>query len=113
MEYLNEDTMLERDISPSQLGRQNVMEGFDDSLGGCTPSCPWSSGCTDGWGLSNHPLAMIYSPCQGFHSLYDMDTALTRGTLFSELDFPLEVVEGKSTASFCGSCKKSAAKRLM
>lgn len=42
------------------------------------------------WGLKNHPLAMVYSPLQGFCSLYDEDTALSRGTLFSELDLPFE-----------------------
>ncbi|MBO5110305.1 MAG: spore coat associated protein CotJA [Clostridia bacterium] len=39
---------------------------------------------------------MVYAPCQRFEGLYDPDTALLRGTLFSELDLPLEVIEGKS-----------------
>ncbi len=112
MEFFNEDTMIERDISPAQLGRQNVTEDHENNRGDCTASCPWSSGCTGGWGLSQHPLAMVYAPCQEFHSLYDMDTALSRGTLFSELDLPLEVVEGKRTVSLCDSCKRSANKHL-
>ena len=44
-----------------------------------------------GWGLNGHPLAMVYAPGQVFRGLYDLDTALTHGTLFSELDLPLEV----------------------
>ncbi len=51
---------------------------------GCGPACGES-----GWGLNDHPLAMVYSPCQTFCSLYDPETALGRGTLFSELDLPL------------------------
>jgi len=42
------------------------------------------------WGLSNHPLAMVYAPLQAFSGLYDEDTALSRGTLFSALDLPFE-----------------------
>ena len=113
MEYSNENTVMERDVPPAQLGRQNVMDQLENSVNGCAPSCPWSSGCNDGWGLSHHPLAMVFAPCQGFHSLYDVDTALARGTLFSELDLPLEVVEGKTTLSLCGSCQRSAQKHHM
>ena len=36
-------------------------------------------------------LAMVYAPCQCFHKLYERDEALSRGTLFRELDKPLEV----------------------
>ena len=113
MEYFNENAMIERDISPSQLGRQNVPDQFEnDSVGGA-PACPWASQCADGWGLASHPLSMVYAPCQSFHSLYDVDTALARGTLFSELDLPLEVVEGNYGASGCCLCRKSGAKHLM
>lgn len=42
------------------------------------------------WGLKDHPLAMVYSPLQSFSNLYDEETALCRGTLFSELDLPFE-----------------------
>ncbi|MBQ9780587.1 MAG: spore coat associated protein CotJA [Clostridia bacterium] len=77
---------------------------------GCNHACPWASNCSDGWGLANHPLAMVYSPCQGFHSLYDPDTALKRGTLFTELDLPLEVVGGGNN-TVCGGCARSANKR--
>lgn len=37
---------------------------------------------------SHRSLAMVYSPIQRFSALYDEETALARGTLFSELDLP-------------------------
>lgn len=43
-----------------------------------------------GWGLYEHPLAMVYSPYQLFRDLYTPDAALGRGTLFAELDLPFE-----------------------
>lgn len=111
MEYSHENTVIGRDIPPALMGRLNVTPDDEGgSNGGYAPSCPWSHQCADGWGLSNHPVAMVYAPCQGFHSLYDLDTALVRGTLFSELDLPLEVAEGNGTASFCGGCRRSMRK---
>ena len=43
-----------------------------------------------GWGLLDHPLAMVYSPYQFFGDVYSPDVALSRGTLFAELDLPFE-----------------------
>lgn len=40
------------------------------------------------FGVSDYPLAMVYSPLQVFESLYDKETALCRGTIFKELDLP-------------------------
>ena len=40
---------------------------------------------------SEEQLAMVYSPYQCFRMLYPTDKALSRGTLFEELDKPLEV----------------------
>ncbi len=50
-----------------------------------------SDGCNKGrqtWGLVDHPLAMVYSPLQGFDKLFNMETALNKGTMFEELDLP-------------------------
>lgn len=59
--------------------------------------CIGHEGCPEGgWGLCDHPLGMVYAPCQYFRGLYDPDTALSRGTLFEALDLPLEVVSGAS-----------------
>ena len=45
-----------------------------------------------GWGLNDYPLAMVYSPYQSWRELYTLDVALAKGTLFSELDLPLEAI---------------------
>ena len=59
-------------------------------------------GCGEGsWGLNNHPLAMVYAPCQRFCALYDPATALKQGTAFSALDLPLGCTEGGFTQSTC------------
>ena len=44
-----------------------------------------------GWGLQDHPLAMVYSPYQYWRKTYTPEVALAKGTLFSELDLPFEV----------------------
>ena len=38
--------------------------------------------------LAGRSLAMVYSPCQQFRELDEPDEALTKGTLFRELDKP-------------------------
>ena len=43
-----------------------------------------------GWGLADHPLAMVYSPYQLFRDVYAPDVALKKGTMFAELDLPFE-----------------------
>ena len=58
---------------------------------GCVHDC---CPCGGGWGLCQYPLAMVYAPCQAFHSVYDEETALARGTLFAELDLPFEAAGG-------------------
>lgn len=40
-------------------------------------------------------LAMVYVPLQGFRETYSPEDGLTRGTIFRELDKPLEVVGGR------------------
>ena len=40
------------------------------------------------WGLVGYPLAMVYSPVQEFHNMYEIDVALHQGTVFKELDLP-------------------------
>ena len=92
--------------------------GHHDHDGGCghgcgqpshnggeqAPVCVGFEGCGAGsWGLTEYPLAMVYAPCQSFRALYDPHTALTRGTLFTELDLPLGGEGGFSTAG--GSCR--------
>lgn len=40
------------------------------------------------WGLRGYPLAQVYSPLQNFTEIYDCENALTRGTIFAQLDLP-------------------------
>ncbi len=40
------------------------------------------------WGLKDYPLAMVYAPLQEFEALFDMKTALQKGTAFEKLDLP-------------------------
>ena len=45
------------------------------------------------------PLAMVYAPMQKWRQIYSPDEALTRGTIFAELDkpfYPPKVCGGKS-----------------
>ncbi len=59
--------------------------------------CQGYEGCGyNSFGIVDYPLAMVYAPCQLFRSLYDPATALSRGTLFSELDLPLGCPSGAS-----------------
>ena len=38
--------------------------------------------------VGDRPLASVYAPVQAWRELYDEETALCRGTLFKELEFP-------------------------
>jgi len=38
--------------------------------------------------IDNMPLAMAYVPMQRWKNVYNNDVALTRGTIFPELDLP-------------------------
>lgn len=55
----------------------------------CNPEGSDRSG-SGGWGLYEYPLAMAYAPYQVWRNTYCEDNALSRGTLFAELDLPFE-----------------------
>ncbi len=61
------------DINPSQKKHPGTT---------CT-TVPVAEGCVD-----TYPMAMAYVPMQGWNELFDPATALTRGTIFRELDLP-------------------------
>ena len=52
--------------------------------------------------LNGNPLAMVYSPYQEWENLYEVESALQRGTIFKCLDFPFykvrccDVTRGKN-----------------
>lgn len=90
-----------QDAPGGGCGCGNSNGGCGNSNGGCgcgnhhsgsdsCGACVGFEGCGENsWGLPEHPLAMVYAPCQMFRALYDPATALNRGTLFTELDLPL------------------------
>lgn len=99
--------------SPVSNGRgSNCGCGQDtrDTRGkGCADYSGESCACPDcdngyrcgGHGLFGRPLAMVYSPVQEFCRLYELDKALEKGTLFSDLDLPLTAVQNNTKGGCC------------
>lgn len=94
--YTDDDTMTPRDrISDEMLRR---MLGENESK----EPLPQASDPMQRQNLTlpdGFPLASVYAPVQAFHKLYDQDTALSRGTVFQELDLPfmgMSVTKGDS-----------------
>jgi hypothetical protein len=52
------------------------------------------------WGLENYPLASVFAPLQCWRNLYDLETGLSRGTIFKELDLPFVCGDRKG-----GNCR--------
>ena len=72
---------MERNINgyPNAVGRAT---GNDDGT-----ACAPDMGAT----LGDRPRGYAYVPIQSFRMLYPVDKALVSGTLFEELDKPMEV----------------------
>ena len=68
-------------------GGGNGMNG-SGMIGGVTDNGDSLGGM--GSGCASRQLAMVYSPHQCWRMLYSPEKALMRGTLFEELDKPLE-----------------------
>ena len=51
------------------------------------------------FGLIGYPAAMVYAPIQHFDHIFDLDIALSKGTIFEELDLPFEC--GRKTKGGC------------
>ena len=88
-EELNNRQQSPRRLCDGSLARNDAVGGFDNVDHGCAPSTTCGIGCT-GWGLNNHPVAMVYSPCQPWNNVYKPEIALERGTVFKDLDLPFE-----------------------
>ena len=83
--YMEDDTMTPRDrISDDMLRRMLEIDG--DSVN--SPALHAHNKTRKSWGLVGYPLASVYAPLQEFRALYDRETALHKGTVFSELDLP-------------------------
>ena len=89
--YMEDDTMTPRDrISDDMLRRMlnddNTEIRTPSRSGAPTPNCQGE--VRRSWGLQDYPLASVYAPLQEFRKLHDRETALHKGTIFSELDLP-------------------------
>ncbi len=81
-----------------ELMHRRVMQGggrqmrmVNDSGNSAKPDC---RGNYPKNGIENAPsLAMVYSPIQEWREIYEIEEALSRGTLFKELDKPLLAAE--------------------
>ena len=69
-------------------GTSSRMNGNGGMIGGAMENGDSMGGAEKG--CSARQLAMVYSPYQCWRMLYSPDKALSRGTLFEELDKPLE-----------------------
>ena len=66
--------------------------------------CPSGNGCgakDTVYGVKGRPVGSVYAPVQNFDDLYDLGKALSRGTIFADLDLPL-VVAGNGRG--CNGC---------
>lgn len=77
-----------RDCTGNVRAATNGNTGNAGSGYGCGPQSE-GNGCVDC--LDTKPLAYSYNPIQRWQKLYTVDKALSRGTLFEELDKPLGV----------------------
>jgi len=70
----------------------NAGNKFKEQRQGSVSENKYTAGCgTDysyAYGLYGYPLASVYAPVQNFENIYDCETGLSRGTIFSELDLP-------------------------
>ncbi len=90
--YMDDDTMTPRDRINDRMLRR-MLDGDGESANDrYTPNTAVRPHANEAnrttWGLENHPLASVYAPLQVFRNLYDRDTALMKGTVFTELDLP-------------------------
>lgn len=87
---------------------RRMIEGQGNSCPTCESSenrpngCNGNRDCNGGWGLTGYPLASVFAPLQEFEDIYDLATALNRGTVFSKLDLPFE---GDRRITKGGSCR--------
>ena len=113
--YMGDTSMADRSPRMDRFPTEGVVDDDHHDHGGCGcggshthenggGGCVGYEGCGhDSWGLCEYPLAMVYAPCQMFRGLHDPATALSRGTLFTELDLPLGR-EGCGTIALSCAC---------
>ncbi len=81
----------ENGFSEFNFTRNSVGQTRRDGCGGGAQSRnPVKAQNANDMQCTEHQLAMVYAPHQCWRMLYAVDKALMRGTLFEELDKPLE-----------------------
>lgn len=110
--YTEDDTMTPRErISEDMLRRMLDGDYRNNGNNGNNGNNAWerrnNGSCNNyanggSFALRGYPLASVYAPYQEFRGLYDRETALKQGTIFSELDLPFM---GASIANKGGSCR--------
>ena len=79
------------DMTPSELA---LGVSYADGAGKGARGCGGCGGEKDtdrsvcGFGVEKGVVASVYAPLQTFDGIYDVDSALRRGTLFEALDKP-------------------------
>ena len=77
--YFDEEPILRQ-----LLGSGNMPQGGPTPRAADTQmGCGGADNC-----LNNRSLASVYAPAQQWRELYDDETALKKGTLFKDLEFP-------------------------
>lgn len=106
--YTEDDTMTPReriseDMLRKMLGgeyKNNGDNAWERRENGCYNKNSNAKGGS--FALRGYPLASVYAPYQEFKGLYDKETALKQGTIFTELDLPFM---GASIANKGGACR--------
>lgn len=84
-----DEHMLRKVMQSAAAGQRQRVSDHRDT--GRTPNC---RGDYPTYGIEEAPsLAMVFAPIQVWRKLYDPETGLGRGTIFTELDKPWEIVE--------------------
>lgn len=54
----------------------------------CSADEPVETPCNQRFGIEGRTVAALYIPIQAYEDVYDLQTGLTRGTIFASLDKP-------------------------
>lgn len=91
MNILTRKGSAEKSASLTKIKGRKQMErnakGIPEAARGMAETCPENDAAT----LHDKPLGYAYVPIQRWRMLYSPEDGMERGTLFEELDMPMEV----------------------
>ncbi len=73
-------------LNKGSLVQNNSVMRENTEITSDVTGCGTNSGST--YGLAGYPLASVFAPLQDFDEIYNCETGLSRGTIFTELDLP-------------------------